>query len=50
MRHSTLFLIGWSMLTYSVYDASGVASALGFFGMGLALLAIGRAIRDAEYR
>ena len=50
MRHSTLFLIGWSMLTYGVYDASGFASALGFFGMGLALLAIGKVIRDDEYR
>jgi hypothetical protein len=49
MRHSTLFLLGWSMLTYGVYDKSGTASALGFFGMGLALLAVGRAIRDAEY-
>ena len=46
MRHSTLFLVGWALLTYGVYDASGFASALGFFGMGLALLAIGRVIRD----
>ena len=37
MKHSTLFLIGWSLLTYGVYDASGAASAIGFFGMGLAL-------------
>jgi hypothetical protein len=48
MKHSTLFLTGWSLLTYGVYDASGVASAIGFFGMGLALLAIGKAISDDE--
>jgi hypothetical protein len=48
MRHSTLFLVGWALLAYSVYAASGVASALGFFGMGLALLAIGRVIRDDD--
>ena len=46
MRHSTLFLVGWSMLTYSVYDASDLASTIGFFGLGLALLAIGKVIRD----
>ena len=48
MSPSTLFLVGWSMLTYGVYDASGFASAIGFFGMGLALLAIGRVIRDDD--
>jgi hypothetical protein len=50
MKHSTLFLTGWAMLAYGVYDASGVASAIGFFGMGLSLLAIGKVISDDEHR